>query len=148
MSGTVTADMGAEALAAQLNAMRNELIAGFGANEDEHDRLRAATEAVKSEVSDLNGRLNIVQLTLSATIDQARALLETMVTESRTALDAIRGESMMALQAAMSKYEADLRRLYDTLSGQVRHDLMGAAGLEQALRARLVRPRRMLPVLT
>ena len=48
MSGAFTADMGAEAMAAQLNAMRDELIARFQANEDEHDRLRTATEAVKS----------------------------------------------------------------------------------------------------
>ena len=60
MSGAFTPDMGAEALAAQLTAMRDELIARFQANEDEHERLRSATEAVKSEVSDLSGRLGMV----------------------------------------------------------------------------------------
>jgi hypothetical protein len=68
-------------LAAQLNAMRDELIARFQANEDEQKRLRSATEAVKSGVSDLSGRHGTVQLTLSTTTDQACALLETMITE-------------------------------------------------------------------
>ena len=94
-------------------------------DEDEHERLRAAAEAVKSEVSDLNGRFSSVQLNFSTTADQALILLEAMITESRKALDAGRGESLMALQTAMAKHESDLRGLYDTLVGQVRHALLG-----------------------
>ena len=48
-----------------------------------------------------------------------------MITDSRKALETARGESLVALQGAMQKHEADLRNLYDTLAGQVRHDLVG-----------------------
>ena len=47
------------------------------------------------------------------------------MTESRRALDGVRGERLAALQAAMAKHNKDLQELYDTLSGQVRHDLLG-----------------------
>ena len=62
--------MGAEAMAAQLNAMRDELVQRFKANEDEHERLRAATESVRSDFNDLSGRIGAVQLSLDSTTDQ------------------------------------------------------------------------------
>ena len=43
----------------------------------------------------------------------------------------------MALQAAMSKHESDLRGLYNTLVGQVRHDLLGVRAELDATQASL-----------
>ena len=83
MSGAFTANMSAEAMTTQLNAMRDELVARFAANEEEHRQLRAASEATKkvidgleTEVSNLRTLQTTTQLNLSATTDQARSLLE------------------------------------------------------------------------
>ena len=137
MSGTFTSQMGEESMAAQLNAMRDELVQRFKANEDEHERLRAATESVRSDFNDLSGRMGAVQLSLDSTTDQARALLATMIDDCRKALDGVRGESLLALHSAMAKHEADLRGLYDTLASQVRHDLLGVRAELDATQASL-----------
>ena len=137
MAGAFTVSMGAEAMAAQLNQMRDELVARFRANEDEHEKLRNATETVKAEIADLGGKLSTVQLNLSSTADQARAVLETMIAEARKALGTVRGEGLMALQAAMAKHEADLRGLYTTLGDQVRQEFLGVRAELDATQAGL-----------
>jgi hypothetical protein len=79
MSGAFTANMGAEAMATQLNAMRDELVARFAANEEGHKQPRTATEATKkiidgleTEVSDLRALQATTQLNLSATTGCSR----------------------------------------------------------------------------
>ena len=60
MAGSFVSNMGMDALTVQLNAMHDELVARFAANEDEHRQLRATSEAMRkaidkleTEVSDL-----------------------------------------------------------------------------------------------
>jgi phage shock protein A len=95
--------------------MHSELVARFAANEDEHKQLRAASEAMRTtidkletEVSDLRKLQTTMQLPMSATTDQARSILEGIVAESRQALDGVRGEGLMALQAAIASHNKDL----------------------------------------
>ena len=71
-----TAQMSRDDMASALNAMREELIMRFQANEEEHAKLRSSIEASRSELSDLGARVSTVQLGLSATADQARAVLK------------------------------------------------------------------------
>ena len=111
MAGTFVATMGMDSLTEQLNAMHSELVARFAANEDEHKQLRAASETMRkaidkleTEVSDLRKSQATIQLTLSATTDQARSVLESIVVESRQALDGVRGEGLMALQTAITNH--------------------------------------------
>ena len=125
MSFTFSVDMGTPALVAQLNAMREELINRFDMNEKEHESVRAAIEILKADQSDLGGRLANVQQGLAVTTDQAREILEKIITDSRTALIDVRGEGLLALQAAMTQHEEALRALHTTLTDQVRFDLLG-----------------------
>ncbi len=83
MAGVFTSTMSADAMATQLNSMRDELIARFAANEDEHRQLRAASEVLKKaiekieeEISELRTLHTTTQLNLSTTTDQARSILE------------------------------------------------------------------------
>ena len=137
MSDTFTAQMGAEAMAAQLNAMHLALVQRFTANEQEHERLRSATESIGSDFNDLAARVGLVQNSLSSTADQARAILATMIDDGRQALVGIRGECLLALQAAVAKHEADLRGLHDSLTSQVRHELLGVRAELDAMQASL-----------
>ena len=83
--------------------MRGELIKRFDTNEKDHERVRAAIEILQAGQSDLGGRLANVQQGLAATTDQAREILENIITDSRTALIEVRGEGILALLAAMTQ---------------------------------------------
>ena len=122
MSFTFSVDMGTPALVAQLNAMREELIKRFDMNEKDHESVRAAIEILKADQSDLGGRLANVQQGLAVITDQAREILEKIITDSRAALIEVRGEGLLALQAAMTQHEEALRALHTTLTDQVRFD--------------------------
>jgi 4-aminobutyrate aminotransferase-like enzyme len=102
MAAPFTVNIGADAMTAQLNAMRDELVARFAANEEEHRQLRAASEAMRTvldkletEVSDLRTLQATMQLNLTTTTDQARTIFESIVAESRQALTGVRGEGLM-----------------------------------------------------
>ena len=60
-----------------------------------------------------------------------------MIAEARKALGTVRGEGLMALQAAMAKHEADLRGLYTTLGDQVRQEFLGVRAELDATQAGL-----------
>ena len=83
--------------------MTDELIKRFDMNEKDHERARAAIEILKAGQSDLGGRLANVQQGLAATTDQAREILEKIVTDTRTALREVRGEGPLGLLAAMTQ---------------------------------------------
>ena len=70
-------------------------------------------------------------------MDQAREMLENIFTDSRTALIEVRGEGLLALQAAMTQHEEALRALHTTLTDQVRFDLLGIRTELDATQARL-----------
>ena len=132
MSGAFTADMDLPAVVVQLNAMKDELTERFKANENDHQNLRTTIgalqqelEALKAYQSDLGGRLANVQQGLASTSDQARAVLETIVSDARRAFEEVRGEGLTSLKAAMEQHEAGLQALYTTLSDRVRFDLLG-----------------------
>ena len=116
MCFTFSVDMGTPALVAQLNAMREQLIKRFDMNEKDHESVRAAIEILKADQSDLGGRLANVQQGLAVTTDQAREILEKIVTNSSAALIEVRGEGLLALQAAMTQHEEALRVLHTTLT--------------------------------
>ena len=125
MSFTFSADMGTPALVAQLNAMREELSKRFDTNEKNPESVRAAIEIFKADQSDLGGHLANVQQGLAVTTDQARQILEKIITDSRAALIEVRGEGLLALQAVMTQHEEALQALHTTLTDQVRFDLLG-----------------------
>ena len=76
-SAFFTAQLNQDDVASALNAMREELIMRFQSNEEEHAKLRSSIEASRSVLNDLGTRISTVQLGLSATADQARAVLAT-----------------------------------------------------------------------
>ena len=95
MSGAFTAQMGTDAKITQLNVMRDELIQRFKANEEEHERLRVATEAVKDDVVDLRGRLSGVPMSVLTIADQARLVLEKLIVDLSKAMESVRGEGLL-----------------------------------------------------
>ena len=85
--------------------------------------MRACVPRLKP--SRLTSPISNVQQGLAVTTDQAREILEKIITDSRTALIEVRGEGLLALQAAMTQHEEALRALHTTLTDQVRCDLLG-----------------------
>ena len=156
MAAAFNSQMTAEDLAKQLNVMSDELKQRFRDNDQEHQRLRDAVdsvsgklditqktldetiEAMKAEVGSLGGKIGNVQQSLETTTGQARVVIETLATESRAALEAVRGEGLVSLQSAMQKHEADLRTLYDTLVSQVSKEFIGVRAELDATQAGLV----------
>ena len=96
----------------QLNLMHAELSRRLQANRAEHQRLWDTIQETKSEVGNLGGKLSNVQHVLDGTSNTARQVIESLVRDSRGALEDVRGESLVALQSAMLKHETDLRALY------------------------------------
>ena len=99
--------MGPEELVVQLNLMDAELSHRLQTNEAEHQRLWDTIEETKSEVGNLGVKLSNVQHVLDGTTNTARQVIESLVRDldSRGALEAVRGESLVALQNAMLKHE-------------------------------------------
>ena len=99
--------------------------------------MRASIEILKADQPDLGGRLANVQQGLAVTTDQAREILEKIITDSRTALIEVRCEGLLTLQAAMRQHEESLRALHTTWTDQVRFDLLGIRTELDATQARL-----------
>ena len=76
-------------------------------------------------MGNLGGKLSNVQHVLDGTTNTARQVIESLVRDSRGALEAVRGESLVALQNAMLKHETDLRALHDTLVADVTREFFG-----------------------
>ena len=119
------AQMGPEELVVQLNLMHAELSRRLQTNGAEHQRLWDTIEETKSEVGYLGGKLSNVQHVLDGTTNTARQVIESLVRDSRGALEAVRGESLVALQSAMLKDETDLRALHNTLVAEVTREFLG-----------------------
>ena len=97
MAAAFNAQMGPEELVVQLNLMHAELSRRLQTNEAEHQRLWDTIEETKSEVGNLGGKLSNVQHVLDGTTSTARQVIESLVRDSRGALEAVRGESLVAL---------------------------------------------------
>ena len=109
----------------QLNLMHAELSRRLQTNEAEHQRLWDTIEETTSEVGNLGGKLSNVQHVLDGTTNTAHQVIESLVRDSRGALEAVRGESLVALQNAMLKHETNLRALHDTLVAEVTREFLG-----------------------
>ena len=71
--------------------MHDELSERFKSNEGEHGRIRAAAESTTADVLAIGGRLDGIQQSLDSTTNQARIVLEAMIADSRSAIEAVRG---------------------------------------------------------
>ena len=132
------AQMGPEELVVQLNFMHAELSRRLQTNKAEHHHLWDTIEETKSEVGNLGGKLSNVQHVLDGTTNTARQVIESLVWDSRGALEAVRGESEMQCSSTRLTFA-----LHDTPVAEVTRLFLGVRVELDATQERLRQVGRM-----